>query len=140
MAQTVNNPNSKDTQQIKQQLAVVDQLLLKLGELPLDQSLDDCKRLQAVLDAGVLKATDTYQLQSLGLALGNVISSNLGLDWVMVEDEYGRDPALRYRNTSLILFPLTMISKRVERGEAVNVPDLYAITSSHVKQLANEVN
>ena len=36
----------------------------------------------------------------------------------MVEDEKGRDPAIRIPGTTVILFPLTMISKRIERGEA----------------------
>jgi Domain of unknown function (DUF3806) len=44
---------------------------------------------------------------------------------VIVSDEHGCNPALRYRDTSVILYPLTMISKRVERGEAVDVFDMY---------------
>ncbi|WP_143154149.1 DUF3806 domain-containing protein [Rhodanobacter sp. OK091] len=31
-------------------------------------------------------------------------------------DEYGRDPVPRLPGTSVLLFPLTMISRRVERG------------------------
>jgi len=30
----------------------------------------------------------------------------------MVEDEHGRDPAVRIPKTTIILFPMTMISKR----------------------------
>jgi hypothetical protein len=45
--------------------------------------------------------------------------------WVMGEDDYGRDPAIKYQETSFILFPLTMTSKRIERGERVDVFDLY---------------
>jgi Domain of unknown function (DUF3806) len=44
---------------------------------------------------------------------------------LIVEDEHGRDPAIRYAETSVILFPLTMISKRIESGERVDVFDLY---------------
>lgn len=43
----------------------------------------------------------------------------------MVEDEYGRDPAIRYKRSSLLAFPRTMLSKRVEDGESVNVVELY---------------
>jgi hypothetical protein len=39
----------------------------------------------------------------------------------MVADEYGRDPALRCPGTTVIVFPLTMISKRIEAGESVSV-------------------
>ena len=43
---------------------------------------------------------------------------------MVVEDEHGRDLALRDRDTSIILFPMTMISKRIERGETVSVVQL----------------
>jgi hypothetical protein len=46
-------------------------------------------------------------------------------DEAAFEDEYGRDPALRLQGTPFIVFPLTMISKRVERGEDVDVRELF---------------
>jgi hypothetical protein len=49
------------------------------------------------------------------------------MKWVVVEDEYGRDPALRMLDSSVLAFPLTSISKRVERGETVNAYDLFSI-------------
>ena len=61
----------------------------------------------------------------MGIVFGDVFVQDMGFSWVMVEDEHGRDPAIRYRETSIILFPLTMISKRIERGEQVDVFDLY---------------
>jgi len=51
-----------------------------------------------------------------------------GLDWWIVEDEYGRDPCLRYEHTTLQINPLTMISKRLERGERVSERELYELT------------
>ena len=42
-----------------------------------------------------------------------------------IEDELGRDPALILEGTSIKLFPLTMISKRIEKGESVDVYDLF---------------
>jgi hypothetical protein len=41
--------------------------------------------------------------------------------WVMITDEYGSDPTLRFKDTSININALTMISKRVERGESVDV-------------------
>ena len=51
----------------------------------------------------------------------------------MVEDEFGRDPAIRYKETTLLLFPLTMISKRIEDGELVNVMAIYEGLEEHVQ-------
>ena len=59
------------------------------------------------------------------MLLGDAFVLELGMEWVTVEDEHGRDPAVRVPGTSTLLFPLTMISKRVERGEAVDVFDLF---------------
>jgi len=43
----------------------------------------------------------------------------------MIEDEYGRDPAIGYKKTTLLVFPQTMISKRVESGEVVDMRMMY---------------
>jgi len=92
---------------------------LKLG-LPGDDG--DLAVLQRLIDRNILAADDTYELQSLGVVFGmRLVDAIEGLDWAIVEDEYGRDPALRYLDTSLVLFPLTMISKRVEDGAQVDV-------------------
>lgn len=45
----------------------------------------------------------------------------------MIEDEYGRDPALLVSAAPVLLFPLTMISKRIEKGETVDVSELVSL-------------
>ena len=82
--------------------------------------------LDRIIRAGWIEPTETWKLQSLGITLGDVFVQDMGLVWVAVEDESGRDPALRLPGTSIIVFPLTLISKRIERGEEVDVRDLYA--------------
>ena len=47
--------------------------------------------------------------------------SQFRLRWVMVTDEFGTDPTLRFRETTIPINALTMISKRIERGEPVRV-------------------
>lgn len=82
--------------------------------------------LDHIIRAGWIEPTETWKLQSLGITLGDVFVQDMGLVWVAVEDEYGRDPALSLPGTSVLLFPLTLISKRIERGEDVDVRELYA--------------
>ncbi|MBN2709820.1 MAG: DUF3806 domain-containing protein [Calditrichaceae bacterium] len=65
--------------------------------------------------------TETANLQALGICFGEVLSNELDLHWVEVEDEYGKDPALKYKDTSIIFFPRTMIPKRIENGQEVDV-------------------
>jgi hypothetical protein len=82
--------------------------------------------LDHIICAGWIGKAETWKLQSLGITLGDVFVQDLGMDWVAVEDEYGRDPAVRLPGTSIILFPLTLISKRIERGEVVDVRAFHA--------------
>jgi len=49
------------------------------------------------------------------------------MEWVTVQDEYRTDPAIRMPGTDTILFPLTTISKRVERGETVGGDSIMGI-------------
>jgi hypothetical protein len=39
----------------------------------------------------------------------------------MIADELGTDPTLRFKNTTMNINALTMISKRVERDEPVDI-------------------
>lgn len=90
------------------------------------QSLDGKLRLlRAIIESGWIEKTETVKLQSLGIALGDALAQELSLEWVTVEDEYGRDPALRVPGTTVLLFPLTMISKRIEHDEHVDVDELF---------------
>jgi len=58
----------------------------------------------------------------MGICFGDALASYIpGLNWMLVTDEYGTDPTLRYRNSSLQINALTMISKRFEGGEEVNI-------------------
>lgn len=82
---------------------------------------DKIRLLQTILDENWISPDETWKLQSLGITFGDILMQTLGLTWVAVEDEYGRDPALRDGDTSILVFPMTSISKRIERGESVDV-------------------
>ena len=94
--------------------------------------------LRALLTQNVFKPTQTYELQCLGVVLGDAFVQQLGMEWVVVEDEHGIDPAVRLPGTSIILYPLTMISKRIERGENVDVFDLFNGVAEQVEKLKNK--
>jgi hypothetical protein len=55
---------------------------------------------------------------------------------VMVTDEYGTDPTLRFKNTTVQINALTMISKRIERGEEVNLTELLRITRRQLTRVS----
>ena len=81
---------------------------------------------------------ETLKLQCLGVTFGDALAQRLGLTWVAVEDKYGRDPALTLEGTSVLVFPLTSISKRIERGEEVEVYRLFEDACSPIERLRRE--
>jgi hypothetical protein len=89
----------------------------------------------AILNSSSIGAEETWKLQSLGIVFGDALAQELGLIWVAVDDEYGRDPALSVRGTSILSFPLTSISKRIERGEAVDVFRLFEAACHTIEDL-----
>jgi hypothetical protein len=83
------------------------------------------KLIDIVIKSNWINKIETNKLQCLGITLGDALVQKLGLRWIEVEDDFGSDPALKFGDTSIIIFPLTMISKRIEDGEKVEVFELY---------------
>ena len=135
--QTVTELNDEDRDRFRRQRAVVEQHLGDNEEnrRKYETAAGKLGTIRAILQADVFNADQTYELQCLGIVLGDVYVQDLGMEWVMVEDEYGRDPAVRLPGTSIILYPLTMISKRIERGEQVDVFELYNGVAAEVEKL-----
>jgi hypothetical protein len=91
--------------------------------------LDDKLRvLDAILANDWVSLDETWKLQALGVTFGDALAEKLMLDWVVVHDEIGRDPALNWPGNSLLCYPLTMIAKRIEAGQRVDVYDLFRNT------------
>ncbi len=102
----------------------------------LQRSPADFAELQSLIDAQLVHKTDTWGLQALGVVFGDALqAADTPLAWCEVTDEFGTDPTLRIGSTFYQVNALTMISKRVERGEAVDVFDLANRVKQSVAQL-----
>jgi hypothetical protein len=91
--------------------------------------------IRAILQAGLFKAEQGYELQCLGTVFGDALVEEMGMEWIIVEDEHGREPALRHAEANLIVYPITMISKRIEAGEWVDVFELCQSVLDQVEEL-----
>jgi hypothetical protein len=140
MSQSIVSPTADDLTRIADQIGDALKIAREnFGDVAFTHSESDLAIIQRILDNRILEEKQTYELQCLGLVFGDVLARNAGLHWVTVEDAYGRDPALQYKDTSLILFPLTMISKRVEDGQRVEVAELMRHMEQEVAQLKGVV-
>lgn len=137
--QKIEPPSEADIDAIARSWLHADSVCREVVGKSLDGSRGDLALLQHVVASGSIDRSATYTLQSLGIAFGKVfVNENRGYDWWMVEDEYGRDPAIRYGLSSLLAYPRTIISKRMEEGEDVNVTDLYEGLRSRLSELADQ--
>ena len=90
--------------------------------------------IDTILKSRWIEPSETLKFQCLGITFGDALAQHMGLSWVAVEDEYGRDPALRLDGTSVLVFPMTSISKRIERGESVDVYELFNAACDAINQ------
>jgi hypothetical protein len=118
-----------DSKRLDQQRALIAGIVKQKYGAALTRTQSDLPVLQKLLDEHVFKKSQIYELQSLGVVFGDVLASKFPLSWVIVTDEYGTDPTLRFKKTSININALTMISKRVERDERVDVYDLVRKTA-----------
>lgn len=95
------------------------------ADAPLDRS--DNRTALSVIAALVaeVRPDETWKLQSLGIVFGDVLARVTDAEWVQVDDELRSDPALRFGGPHDLAFPMTMISKRMEAGEDVDVLELF---------------
>jgi hypothetical protein len=134
--QKIINLTNQDNARLNEQRAVVEKYLSKEDlETKYKTPAGKLGTLRALIEANVFNKTQTYELQSMGIVLGDTFVQEMGFHWVIVEDEYGRDPAIKYKETSIILYPLTMISKRIEKGESVDVFEMFNGTAAKVEEL-----
>lgn len=108
------------------------------GEAAADFDEADAKLavVRANLAHGWVGPDDTWKLQALGIALGDALAEDLMLEWITVDDEYGRVPALNWPGTSIVLYPVTMISQRIEAGEDVDVDVMFEETRVKLQEIA----
>jgi hypothetical protein len=125
MEQHVTHPTESDLAEIEEQRSWVRNHYDAQARHKYDTLEGKLHLLQVILDSGWIESDETAKLQNLGIAFGDAMAQELGLEWVIVEDEYGHTPSLRFPGTTVIAFPRTMISKRVERGDKVDVREMF---------------
>src|SRR4051812_25075676 len=112
MEQSIREMLENDEVELAHRIAEVEKALQRKygAKVAISGAKVDLALLQRAIDEGVFSSKRGSELQSVGLAVGNVAANELGLKWVMVEDEYGTDPALQDPDTEEVFQALTLIS------------------------------
>lgn len=83
--------------------------------------------IQTIIENKWVTKEETFKLQALGVCFGDALEQEMQeLSWVTVDDEFGRDPALRWLNTNTLVFPRTAVSKRIEDGVDVDIYEMFS--------------
>ncbi len=93
----------------------------------------DLALLQRLIDSGVVKSDQRLELQAMGVVLGKTLAQEFELRWVVFRDSVGRSRALQIDETKRVVFPMTMISRRLEVDARTNVQEIYAKVSGIIE-------
>lgn len=115
-----------EVNQLNAQERVIDQLARRHLGSQVRHNRTDLDMLQRMADRKIIKQSDSAKLQAMGVVMGKLLEKELGLVWMSYHDEVGYSRALCVVNTEHCLFPITMLSRRLEVGLTVNVKKIYA--------------
>jgi hypothetical protein len=124
---------------LDEQRAVIQETFVSnFGAYSLPRLRSDLAALQSLVDSVTWSPEQEYEWSCAGVVFGDVIALELGLEWIAQCDEYGVEPALNLKETSITLFPRSMLIKRVEKGEQPDLAHLFEMLAKNIEELKQQ--
>lgn len=121
-----------------QRQETLDLIARDLGIMHFEADLSDLATLQRIYDRKILRKDQIREWQGVGILFGDILVERFsGLHWVSYEDELGASKALQWRDTRNFVFPITVFSKRVQFGEAIDVRAIYDAIAADIERFAD---
>ncbi|MFP6808582.1 MAG: DUF3806 domain-containing protein [Pseudomonadales bacterium] len=114
----------------------IDLMVRRLGIVSLKQDKSDLDKIQRLVDRSIIRRSDVEQWQALGVVFGDVLAAELNLHWVSYQDERGQSKALQWKKTRNFVFPVTMLSRRVQFKQEIDVFDIFEQIESDIIDFA----
>lgn len=134
----------RDSRYHTKQWNLVDDLARRHLGRQLKGDSGDLEILQRLIYKGAIAKDDREQLQALGVVLGGVMEKELNLVWKIYIDQQGRSRALCAPQSGECLFPITMLSRRMEVGLIPDVAEVYRkareLIAPHLDKLPYQVD
>lgn len=122
---------------LDKQRRLADSEIRKAAGRQLHKDRGDLRALQKAIDSGAFKEADKQTLQALGVALGDVFANaHPKLNWRVYEDKLGASHAVCLEDSEECLFPMTMISRRIEGGVT---PDVNRIFNTNLEAIKSHM-
>lgn len=143
-----NIPNIKylplsesDVAQLEEDRTFLPEVVLqRLPAFTLQRTSADLEVIQHVLRTGPYTDTPVEEVIAIGTTFGDLLADELGMHWIRYEDEEGADLAIRYRKSTIVVFPRTMILKRLERDEDPDARDLFEQVCIQIRSMLDSDN
>jgi hypothetical protein len=74
-------------------------------------------------------------VNAVGVALGQALVDELGLEWAIVTDEYGTEIAVHGQPGDILVFPTNLVAKRLERNETDFIAPIFDQIAARVQEL-----
>lgn len=129
-----------DRNHMAQQVKKVDDLARQGVGSQIREDKSDLDTLQRIVDRDLVAQDNPLLMQAMGAVLGNVMAGEVKeLEWKIYEDNRGRSRALCVEGTDDCLFPITMLSRRMEVGLKPDVHKIYRDALEMVEPLLPEM-
>jgi len=113
----LEEPGMMDRLYMERQVDSIDEMARTRLGTQVRGNLSDLDLIQSIINRDMIKQNDTEALQALGAVMGRVLVADLpSLEWKIYIDAVGRSRALCVKGTEHCLFPITMLSRRMETG------------------------
>lgn len=99
----------------------------------------DVESIQRLLDSGRFNKGQRTAWESFGIAFGTILVNEMdGMEWVTVIDGKKEYPALRFGDSSVMVYPLSLIWDYVKNGKPCDLKAEYARIESEVEKVLND--
>lgn len=133
--ESIRPVTKEEEQRISSAVATVGKMLQsRIEDARLAGTREDLRLLQRLQDEGALQEGREMELEAVGIVFGRVLAAELQLQWITVEWDGERVLALNYPNTTVMVFPDSMIAKRVDRGDQIDFEPLYHAIVGQINQ------
>ncbi|MCV6626626.1 MAG: DUF3806 domain-containing protein [Cellvibrionaceae bacterium] len=114
-----------DRSHLERQVNSIDEISSGALGSPIRGSRQDLKTLQRIIDRGLVKKDQVQLQQAMGAVLGNILVLEPALEWKIYEDKLGRSRAVCVKGSNDCIFPITILSRRMEVGLLPRVEAVY---------------
>ncbi len=99
----------------------------------------DIERLQKLMDGGKISEDQRRAWENIGMAFGTILENEMdGMEWVTVVEGRKEYPAMRFRSTSLLIEPASLVWEKVKQHQPCNLKKEFEHIKAQVEDMISK--